>query len=61
MADCDLHPGCRAQGCESDPDHCLRARDLRAKRRNNADAAAQARMKKYDENMGVAHNTDNFR
>ena len=50
MTDCDIYPLCRSQGCTADPDHCQRANDIRARRVGNADAAAQARMKKFDEN-----------
>ena len=54
MPDCDIHPFCQSQGCCSDPDHCQRARDLRALRRGNADEAALARHRQFETNRSLA-------
>ena len=58
MPTCDIHPDCQDQGCEADPDHCQRARDLRAKQRGNADEAAKARMARFDANFRRADHAD---
>jgi len=50
MPTCDIHDECREQGCLSDPEHCQRAQDIRARARGNADTAAKARMNKFDRN-----------
>jgi hypothetical protein len=54
MPTCDIHDDCRDQGCTADPEHCQRARDLRAMQQGNADEAARARMAKYEANKAFA-------